>query len=537
LDREINKLLEKHPDPRKGIEGRIEFRKKKETEAGLPRLGTNETNAEKGETTLTDYCTVIDLGKLIDFEFWLRHGENDVLKRIGNELQLLHYEGKEIKTYDENPDKSAIFVKNNESTKKEITKKKEFPKIDDFYEVLSGKYVQVKDVHEINLLDWKEYFNKLEEDKDANAFFRVSEHVRKTIFGEGNKEHTFVYDARNLVNHIRKKEESDEERIEKRKIVCKYPLEFDKTIYLDGDEVRGITRHKYDAGSKGDDTERHFKDIVHATDIWGEIKPLKIPKFNKNSFWFAHPVYFINHLDKAGLLDNSFNPYEGKYLEKCWVSDPKLDPENNFPPEKITVLDNPGFAPTSSDSKFIGLNGQPYADITGLFDQMYEKKRDDGVKMVYPHEGVDFRGSEKETPIHSLITAKIIDYGAVRFYGRTIILADIINKGINLLGHLSAHRWKARGKGDIVYPGETVGYVGGSNADVDGNIFDNLAHHLHVSYYDSKYEPADKIEDIYFSNNKEKDLLYAFKNKMAISERKNPFKHDMGITKVEHIKW
>ncbi len=46
LDREINKLLEKHPDPRKGIDGRIEFRKRKETEAGLPRFGTVVDNKD-----------------------------------------------------------------------------------------------------------------------------------------------------------------------------------------------------------------------------------------------------------------------------------------------------------------------------------------------------------------------------------------------------------------------------------------------------------------------------------------------------------
>jgi hypothetical protein len=51
--------------------------------------------------------------------------------------------------------------------------------------------------------------------------------------------------------------------------------------------------------------ERHFKDIVHALDIWGEIEPLKISKFERNSFWFAHPVYFINHLDKTRFLNRN----------------------------------------------------------------------------------------------------------------------------------------------------------------------------------------------------------------------------------------
>jgi phage baseplate assembly protein gpV len=46
LSREINGLLEKYPDPRKGAEGRIDFIKRKETEAGLPRFGTVVDNKD-----------------------------------------------------------------------------------------------------------------------------------------------------------------------------------------------------------------------------------------------------------------------------------------------------------------------------------------------------------------------------------------------------------------------------------------------------------------------------------------------------------
>jgi hypothetical protein len=192
----------------------------------------------------------------------------------------------------------------------------------DFMEDASYKaYERSDDIKENNLLDWKKYFNRLEEDKTANAFFMVSEPVRKAILGNEYKEPVFVYDANSLTNRVIGKEESVGERQEKRKIVCKYPLEFDKTLYLDGDTVRGIVRNKYDAGVKGDDVERHFKDIVHALDIWGEIEPLKIPKFERNSFWFAHPVYFINHLDKTGLLERNAHVGELKRVQNKIVKE------------------------------------------------------------------------------------------------------------------------------------------------------------------------------------------------------------------------
>jgi len=46
LNKEINSLLEKHPDPRKGAEGRIDCIKKKEAEACLPRLGIVTDNKD-----------------------------------------------------------------------------------------------------------------------------------------------------------------------------------------------------------------------------------------------------------------------------------------------------------------------------------------------------------------------------------------------------------------------------------------------------------------------------------------------------------
>jgi hypothetical protein len=75
---------------------------------------------------------------------------------------------------------------------------------------------------------------------------------------------------------------------------------------MDGDSVKNITRVRLGTGRPGDDRERHFKAMARALDIWKELKGLGIEKFSAgNSFWFAHPVYFLNHLDRAGLLRQS----------------------------------------------------------------------------------------------------------------------------------------------------------------------------------------------------------------------------------------
>jgi hypothetical protein len=69
-------------------------------------------------------------------------------------------------------------------------------------------------------------------------------------------------------------------------------------------------------------------------DIWKGLKGLGIEKFSaRNSFWFAHPVYFLNNLDKAGLFNREFNPYAGRLIEP------------RFHQDIPRVVSSPGFAP------------------------------------------------------------------------------------------------------------------------------------------------------------------------------------------------
>jgi len=249
--------------------------------------------------------------------------------------------------------------------------------------------------------------------------------------------------------------------------VCKYPLEFDKTIYLDGEEVRGITRDKYDAGSKGDDAERHFKDIVHAMDIWGEIEPLKIPNFNKNSFWFAHPVYFINHLDKAGLLDNGFNPYEGKEIFR-----PKEG--MHLEERRQKVVDSPGFAPVTTNDTEYKYDNINYSNCSSLFNvnrQMPKKEM--------RHEGIDLAPSNGEkTVIKSLVFGEVwacTFIGSIKekddngSYGRVMIIKNLNDNKLYFLAHLDKYLKEVN---DLVYPGDDVAVCG-----MTGN---STGVHLHV---------------------------------------------------------
>jgi hypothetical protein len=50
--------------------------------------------------------------------------------------------------------------------------------------------------------------------------------------------------------------------------------------------------------------ERHrlLLEKMEAIEIWGHIKDHEDIREERNNFWYGHPVYFINHLERAGLL-------------------------------------------------------------------------------------------------------------------------------------------------------------------------------------------------------------------------------------------
>jgi murein DD-endopeptidase MepM/ murein hydrolase activator NlpD len=173
-------------------------------------------------------------------------------------------------------------------------------------------------------------------------------------------------------------------------------------------------------------------------DLWtnpngGEAKNDNLPP--KGQVWFAHPVYFLNHLDKAGLLDKTFNPYEGTHKTAEGVT--------------FTCYDNPGFAPVYTvGTEVFEDRGKRFAVINGLFNDDYSRF----YGRRFFHEGIDFKGIEG---------TKIISF----VYG-TVVFEWLINEK------------------EPVYPDMEVAEVGKTGTK---------AAHLHVSVLETSESDKERI--------------------------------------------
>jgi murein DD-endopeptidase MepM/ murein hydrolase activator NlpD len=320
-----------------------------------------------------------------------------------------------------------------------------------------------------NLLDWKE-FRKL--DTEPRDFrWGIVSLIAELVDSESDRDGNIFYDKNpEWVKESLTDRETAAIRLEKRKMVCNHPLEWDKKQFLEGDRLKRQLRYIAD-----EDWQESQKRMIEVHDFWEKLEkqPVGGVTFRENRFWFAHPFYFIKYLDRAGLLDNSFNPYLGTHKDLFG---------NEF-----TCIHNPGFAPIWrpgwDEAVFKGPDGQVYAGITCLFNYKFP---------AYYHEGIDFRGSVG-TPIHSFIHAKVIYRGwtyegADRGYGRILIMANLNDTGIYLLAHLGGFINGVE-KGKIVNPGDIVAYVGKSGYGQEDywNDSQNSAPHLHLSYYDLQH--------------------------------------------------
>ena len=90
------------------------------------------------------------------------------------------------------------------------------------------------------------------------------------------------------------------------------PMERDKSLYLeeDGERIKQEVQNAYRISNDSD--RGYFKRTAKALDIWEGLEKATAKcgieglnggnHLEKNSFWFAHPVYFVKHLNDAGLL-------------------------------------------------------------------------------------------------------------------------------------------------------------------------------------------------------------------------------------------
>jgi hypothetical protein len=134
---------------------------------------------------------------------------------------------------------------------------------------------------------WLSYFKILDTEEPENIFVEGWRHFKQVFIDrETDSKFDIVYDGNPDWKFLVKERETEEVAAYKRRLVCKHPMEWDKSLY------KGIN-------------DEHFKSVIGAIDIWESISGKQIAGFSRNAFWFAHPVYFINHLNNAGLLGNS----------------------------------------------------------------------------------------------------------------------------------------------------------------------------------------------------------------------------------------
>jgi len=338
------------------------------------------------------------------------------------------------------------------------------------------------DLEQRNYLNFQQFFEVIEEyGAEDNIICDYNKIIRKITDKEMSfKELISVYACTDP--------ESKEKKAKIRTLVCKHPLEWNKDLYHDS----FVNKQKHYFALYGE-WLTNFLNKMKKLDLWtnpkdGQKEDLPIPKGNT---WFAHPIYFINHLDKAGLLDRSFNPYEGHRIERAWV-DTNVTPSITLPETDVIVRNNPGFAPKFQaaeigQSAFEGDIFSRYAVPTALFNN-----RNSATNENSRHAGVDFRGSPG-TAIHSFIYGRVINLGWINnTNGRALVIANERDRGIYLLTHLHANTENIIRRGMRIEPDDVVAYVGQSGAP-GGNRNEthwtppNGGSHLHLEYYHVQY--------------------------------------------------
>jgi len=378
---------------------------------------------------------------------------------------------------------------------------------------------QRADAYNKNVLEWKKFFRVLgRKTGGIGEAFKGLDFIKNNYdwSGDGSNAGAVLEDS-NPDWWRESRDEPNKTKSIKRSIVCGHPLEWDKSLYAEGNgSLRREAKNAYGVGTSQRDKD-DFMARVDAVDIWTELKGKRIDGLNtnENNFWFAHPVYFIKHLEDAGLLKTSFNPYFGRHKTTGGVW--------------FDCQDNPGFAPVWEERKgdihdkkqFIDNNGNYYAMVTTEFNW------DMG---SYYHEGVDFRGDYGKE-IKSFVYADVIGCGwgtrELAPYGRTIVLGNQDGHGLYLLGHLQSFEVR---EGDIVEPGDLVAKVGKSGFGEDKS--DKFkAPHLHLSYYDYTYKKGDPYLEkgtIETGTNRGEaaiNLIPEIRNQLDVITR-DPFKHE-----------
>ena len=265
-----------------------------------------------------------------------------------------------------------------------------------------------------------------------------------------------------------------------RKIECKHPLEFDKGKF-ENIAKEYNKRKEWTMGAMSENAANSLKSQTKIRDIWTDGLS-KI--FKKNNFYFVHPIYFLNHLEKAGLFE--FNPYAGMTIRPRFA-------EGNDP--DIEVKSNPGFAPAISiQANNDDIERFPIKKtINGTLLYWATVNYDFGVTEGYGgnHSGIDLAGYEG-TNIYALvngivwattyqITTENTYNENIHCYGRMMVIKGDNNK-LYLLGHLSKFSKK---EGERIQVGDIVAEV--------GNTGYSCGAHLHLEVFKCKENNKQKV--------------------------------------------
>ena len=512
-------------------------------------------NATKAKLTKGAEFTVIDMAGtqpliLLDFDetksFWIFDGTKNIfLPEIGKQYELKESAITDIPVYDECPIYSE-FTKNEDNNikKDQVNGFSNLVYLDknntQYVEILNKKnvFVKVEDTKKCNVcpFEWEKFFHdetKMEGGLICDRTSLFTKYDKTGLLKDlymANAEHDFITEDELHMVYGNKGDFSGakELREEIRKVFCQHSIEFDESLF---DNIEKETSKHKDWGCHVMH-KSSFEDSLKIIDCWenGLQK-----EFKKNNLFFVHPMYFLEHLQKAGVL--TFNPYYnltydqvhggslGKNIKPGNTCEIKLDPNT-------VIKDNPGFAPVWADcgaAPNTNING--FAPITGFYNEDYADGDNYPLYDNYYHEGVDFRGTTG-TDIVSFIYGRVLAYGYFGPYGRVIFVDDFASDGIYLLGHLNSYNNSVLDTG-LVKPGDIVGTVGTSGeyhpARTVNGVSQPAGHdyqyaaHLHVTYF------ANVIKDnLYVQRNSTTNSIDAtgYYDDNFRSKKRNPFLHN-----------
>lgn len=295
-----------------------------------------------------------------------------------------------------------------------------------------------------------------------------------------------------------------------RRIECKHPLEFDKAKFEKiADEYN--KRKEWTMGTMSENAANTLKSQIKIRDVWTDGLS-KI--FKKNNFFFVHPIYFLNHLDKAGVFEfNPYRNYKRSYKQETTLTNQNRKIGDHLEDGELNGnLDNPGFAPLAAKGmkgdEFPEYNGFVYGRCTSPFNI---KRVRSNLTEALRHTGVDLAsGNGSHTDIICLINGVIWGTYEDKNYGKVMLVKNNNENLLYMLCHLSSYV-KTTG---TVFPGDVVGKLGNTGE------WGGASAHLHLEVREINETSAAKV----YSYNKKTKLL-EWKNDYQVKARRNAFNH------------